>query len=264
MKSVIFYGASNTFGVGLHTFRPIYLNETGVKFINWPYNQTDLDNDFIEKNRWTGKVANYINRNEINISHVGGSPAAMLYELNKTDLTDVDYIFFEFSGIYNYFDKFIHGEYYPKTPHEIEMFLTNGKKDKPELRQRIIEWLKKYKPIEFIEEVLELFKYKIENELSDKKIIILFWHNALEGSNNNINSEKYSWLKKYIVKFPTKKNIDNNIVHNLLLEEKLTVSHEHPLSHLFLKDIHAGLKGNKRVAEIVINHINEKEITNSW
>jgi len=264
MKSVIFFGASNTFGVGLHTFRECYLTEDGIKQITWPYNQTDEDNIFIKEKRWTKKVAEFLNRKEINVSGVGGSPAAILYELNRIDLLETDYIFFEFSGFYNYFDTFFHGLDYPKTPHEIEAFLTNNKNDNIELRNRIIKWIENYNPDEFMATILALFKQKVEQELSDKKIIILFWHNAFNGSTNDINSEKFDWLRKYMVKFPTKKDKDNYIVHNLLLEEKLTVSDEHPLANLFKNDIHAGIKGNDRVAEIVINYINEKETTNSW
>lgn len=266
MKSVIFFGSSNTFGVGLHTFRENYLTEKGIKEITWPYNQNHHDNTFIKKNRWTNNVATFLKRDEINISAVGGSPAATLYTLNNTDLNSVDYIFFEFSGIYNYYDTFMHGLDYPKTPHEIEKFLTNDKNNNPELRKRILNWLDNYNPEEFIDSTLKLLKEKIEN-LNDKKFIILFWHGPKHDGGRSIidfNSEKYKWLKKYMIKFPTKFDSDNYIVHNLIKEKKLTVSDEHPLSHLMHEDIHAGIKGNELVAKIVIDYINEKENTNSW
>ena len=102
MKSVIFFGSSNTFGIGLHTFRDCYLTKDGIKEIKWPYIQNDEDNLFIKENRWPNKISKFLNREEINISEVGGSPAAALYKLQITDLDDIDYIFFEFSGIYNY------------------------------------------------------------------------------------------------------------------------------------------------------------------
>jgi hypothetical protein len=266
MKSVIFFGSSNTFGVGLHTFREYYLNEDGIRKLDWPYIQNDEDNLFIKENRWTNKVSKFLNREEINISEVGGSPAAALYKLQITDLDNIDYIFFEFSGIYNYYDRFMHGIEYPKTPHEIEAFLTNGKNDNTELRKRILEWIDSYNPHQFIDTVLESLKEKIE-ELKDKKLIILFWHGPYHDNGVgkiNFDEEKYSWLKKYMVKFPTKSDINNYIVHNLIVEEKLRVVDEHPLSHLMHEDIHAGIKGNKIVSEIIINCINEKETTNSW
>ena len=266
MKSVIFFGSSNTFGVGLHTFRDCYLSEDGIKQITWPYYELGEDKFFIQENRWTNNVAQFLNREEINISEVGGSPAAALYKLQITDLENIDYIFFEFSGIYNYYDRFMHGVEYPKTPHEIEAFLTNGKNDNPELRERILKWLKEYNPHEFIDTILKLLKEKIEN-LKDKKFIILFWHGPKHDNGRsimNFNSQKYEWLKKYMIKFPTESDPDNYIVHNLIKEKKLTVSDEHPLSHLMHEDIHAGIQGNKSVADIVINYINEKETTNSW
>lgn len=265
MKSVIFLGSSNTFGVGLHTFRPEYLTESGIKELKFPYYELGEDKEFIRENRWTNQVSKFLKREEINISAAGGSPAASLYNLNNTDLSDIDYIFFEFSGIYNYHDRFFHGDDYPNTPHEIEAFLTNGKNDRPELRKRIMDWIENYNPTEFIDGILELLNKKIK-ELSDKKIIILFWHDAVHGGNEKLdfNSEKYSWLKEYMVKFPTKTDKDNYIVHNFILENKLRVCDEHPLSKLMNQDIHAGIQGNKIVAEIVINYINEKETTNSW
>jgi hypothetical protein len=67
-----------------------------------------------------------------------------------------------------------------------------------------------------------------------------------------------------MIKFPTESDPDNYIVHNLIKEKKLTVSDEHPLSHLMHEDIHAGIEGNQIVSEIIINYINEKETTNSW
>ena len=266
MKSVIFFGSSNTFGVGLHTFKDDYMSIDGVKKLSWPYNQSYEDDQFIKSVRWSNIVADFLNREEINISEVGGSPAAALYKLQITDLDNIDYIFFEFSGIYNYYDRFMHGVEYPKTPHEIESFLTNGKNDKPELRERILKWLEEYNPHEFIDTTLKSLKEKIEN-LNDKKFIILFWHGPHHDDGRsimNFNSQKYEWLKKYMIKFPTNSDPDNYIVHNLIKEKKLKVSDEHPLSHLMHEDIHAGIKGNELVASIVINYINEKETTNSW
>lgn len=255
-KSVLFLGSSNTFGVGLHTFKEEYLTENGAKTLKWPYNQTGEDNEFIKSVRWTKYVSEYIQRNEINVAEAGGSPAESLYRLENMNLENIDYIFFEFSGIYNFFDRYFHNTEYPKTPHEIEAFLTNGKNDRPELRNRILEWLVNYDADEFIGEVLHLLKKKID-VLNDKKIVVLFWH-------GEIDFEKYDWIQKYIVKFPTKENPDNYIVHNWLVENELRICDEHPMKEFMYSDIHAGLKGNKLISEIVINHVNEKENTNSW
>lgn len=258
MESVLYLGSSNTFGVGLHTFKSEYLTESGAKSLTWPYRQTSEDDKFIKSVRWTARVSDFLKRKEINVAEAGGSPAESLYRLQNMDLTNIDYIFFEFSGIYNYFDRYFHNDEYPKTPHEIEAFLTNGKNDNPQLRQRILDWLDAYNPNEFIDEVLVLLKQKIE-EITDKKIVILFWHGDLD-----FNNEKYSWLKKYMIKFPTKNNENNFIVHNWVVENSLRICDEHPMKQFIYEDIHAGIKGNELIAEIVINYINEKEVTNSW
>jgi hypothetical protein len=101
-----------------------------------------------------------------------------------------------------------------------------------------------------------LLKKKID-VLNDKKIVVLFWH-------GEIDFEKYDWIQKYIVKFPTKENPNNYIVHNWVVENELRICDEHPMKEFMYSDIHAGLKGNKLISEIVINHVNEKENTNSW
>ena len=260
MKSVIFLGSSNTFGVGLHTFKDDYISIDGVKKLTWPYYQSYEDDQFIKSVRWSSIVSNYLNLEEINIAEAGGSPAESLYRLQNLNLTNTDYIFFEFSAIYNYFDRYFNNSDYPKTPHEIESFLTNGKNDKPELRERIINWLNNYNPEEFIDEVLLLLKIKIQ-ELSDKKIIILFWH---DYNNINFAHPKYNWMTKYMIKFPTKQNPFNYIIHNWICENKWRVCDEHPFSEYMYEDIHAGIIGNKEVASKIINYIDEKEITNSW
>jgi hypothetical protein len=266
-KYALFLGASNTFGVGLHTFREVYMSEEGANKLRWPYNQSPQhDNPFIYENRWTNIVSNYINRKEINIAEAGGSPAESLHRLEVYEpLTNIDYIFFEFSAIYHYFDKYLHNSQYPKTPREIERFLTNGKNDRPELRERIINWLINYNAEEFTNEVLTTLKNKLET-LTDKKVIILLWRDC----RIDVESAEHSWLKKYLVKFPTQQDENNYVVHNLIEERKLRVMDEYPFFHILQRnypeteDIHAGLEGNKLVANIIINHLNEKKLIDSW
>lgn len=269
-KCVLFLGASNTFGVGLHVFRDIYMSELGANTLVWPYNQLREDNKFIYKNRWTAKVSGYLNRKEINVGEAGGSPAESLHILENRDLTNIDYIFFEFSGIYSYFDKYFHNAHspahirYPRTPHEIETFLTNGKNDRPELRERITNWLVNYDAKEFIDEVFVTLKNKIET-LHEKKFIILFWNEC----EINLEDNKYRWLKDYTVQFPTEDNKNNYVVQNLLNEKKLRVMDEYPFFHILqtkypkIIDIHAGLVGNKLIANIIINYLDEKKLVNS-
>lgn len=269
--NALYLGSSNTFGVGLHMFRDIYMSERGANKIIWPYNQSGSDNEFIYKHRWTNKVSKHINRKEINVGEAGGSPAESLYILDNTDLTNIDYIFFEFSAIYSYFDKYFHNSpdfykfRYPRTPHEIERFLTNGKNDRPKLKERILDWLVSYNPTEFIDEVFITLKNKIET-LHDKKFIILLWRECYI----NLEEEKYSWLKEYAVKFPTDNNQNNYSVQDLLDEKKLRVMDEYPFFHIVKKnypeiiDIHAGMRGNKLVADIIINHLDEKKLISRW
>ena len=83
MKSVIFLGSSNTFGVGLHTFKDDYMCIDGVKKLTWPYYQSYEDDQFIKSVRWSNIVSNYLNLEEINIAEAGGLPAESLYRLQN-------------------------------------------------------------------------------------------------------------------------------------------------------------------------------------
>ena len=67
-----------------------------------------------------------------------------------------------------------------------------------------------------------------------------------------------------MVKFPTNQNKNNYIVHNWVLENDYRVCDEHPMKKFMYPDIHAGVKGNEEVYKLVIKHIDEKEVTNSW
>jgi hypothetical protein len=269
MKQALFLGASNTHGVGLHFFRDFYKDWNNVR-AEWPYKETGDDYQFIDENRFSKKLSDYLNVKEFNYSHAGGSPAEALHILSKTDLTDVEYIFFELSSIYSYFDRFFHTHFdstiqkaVPRTPNEIEAFLTNGKNDDSELKERIIQWLIDYNPKEFMKEIFsKLVEFiKLHPHI---KFSILIWREELDSQNIDLQ-----FLQKYIVKFPLKPEPDNILVEKYLTCKSLRVCDEFPyISKLPFpvthSDLHPSLNGHQRIFEILKNHINEKNNTNTW
>lgn len=269
MKQALFLGASNTHGVSLHFFRELYKDINNVR-PEWPYTEIPGDKEFIEEHRFATKLSNYLNVQQLNYSHAGGSPAEALHILSKTDLTNVEYIFFELSCIYSYFDRFFHTHWdyeknkaAPRTPTEIEAFLTNGNNDDPELKERIIQWLIDFNPKAFMKEIFSRLVEFIKTH-PHIKFTILIWREDLDSTNTDLD-----FLQKYIVKFPIRPLPNNILVEPYLTYHKLRVCDEFehigvmkfPEGH---SDLHPSLNGHQRLFEILKNHINEKNNTNTW
>jgi hypothetical protein len=272
-SKAIFLGASNTFGCGLHLFSGAYDSVDRIKSLDKSSIAspvTEADKEFIRTHRWSSKIAKYLGREEVNVSRAGGSPAETLNILQQSDLSDVDYVFIEFSNIYSFYDRYFFdhetaGNPMPRTPGEVEEFLTNGKRDRPELRERITQWVLKFNPKEFNDEIMLLFEQALNGPLlKDKKVVVIWWKPHI-FDNVVFDPDHYTFLKKYAVRFPFPGGENNYSAHNMILNTNLTVYQEHPHgAHLAFPDDHASPRGSDLVADIIINHINEKNSTNSW
>lgn len=277
MKKAVFLGASNTYGVGLWFFRDCYKDLNNV-ITTWPYPAQSLDDSkFVKNNRYSSLVSTHLNLTEINVGEAGGSPAQSLHLLNKMNLDEIEYVVFEFSCLTSFFDRYFYESvdtsnpnntvHIPKTPGEIESFLTNGKNDRPELRERIYDWLDTFNPDEFTDEVLDTIKEFID---TNKKIkfIILIWRNH-NPTHFKFDSDKFKWILNHSPKFPIKSNENNILVEDYLTENKIRVCDEFvhinemkfPAGHT---DLHPSLNGHKHIFEILKNYIDEKNTTNSW
>jgi len=234
--------------------------------ISSPYEE---DQPFVFNLRWSKRIADYLNRTELNLSQAGGSPAESLHLLQLTDLSDVDYIFIELSGIFSFYDRYMFPlgmhNLVPRTPREIEKFLTDGKKDRPELRKKIKEWLVTFDPVSFTDEVMAALEKELQTpEMQDKKIAFIWWRYS-RITDDAVDRNRYPFFDKYAVKFPYPGNENNYEAEAMLLDLKLTVYQEHPLGeHMAFPDPHAGIKGNDLIYECIRRHIDEKESTNSW
>lgn len=273
-KKAVFLGASNTYGVGLWFFREHYLDLNNLD-TRYPYPiESREDIEFTHKNRFSFLLSNYLNLKEVNVGEAGGSPAESLYLLNKMDLNEIEYVIFEFSALTSFFDKYFYdspngdiNKLNPRTPSEIESFLTNGKNDRQELREKIYKWLDNFDPIEYTVEVFNTIQ-KFINDNKHIKFIILVWRNS-DVKNVKLDSEDYLWLSKYSPKFPIEKNSNNILVESYLKENKHRVCDEFihhdlmdfPIGH---KDLHPSVNGHKKIFEILKSYIDEKNSTNSW
>jgi len=268
-KKAVFLGASNTYGVGLSLFRDYYLDSKNVDSTH-PYpNPTHEDYQFICQNRFSHLLSEYLGTSEVNVSEAGGSPAESLYLLNKMNLDEIEYVIFEFSSPYSFFDRYFYqgsdpSDPIPRTPKEIESFLTNGKNDRPELREKIYKWLDTFNPEEFTNEVFSSIK-KFISKNKHIKFVILFWRNY----NINLSSDDFKWMLNYVPKFPLDRNKENIFVETLLEENKMRVCDE--FIHIDkikytngIRDRHPSLNGHRKIFEILQNYIDEKNSTDSW
>jgi hypothetical protein len=225
---------------------------------------------FIKENRFSKLLSTHLNLIEVNESSAGGSPAQSLYLLSKMNLDEIEYVVFEFSAITSFFDRYIFEHTVdknklPKTPGEIENFLTNGKNDRPELRKSIYNWLEKYDANEFTKEIFYTIKEFIETN-KRIKFVLLLWRNV----DVNIELLKYhKWILNYTPIFPIISNNKNILVEDYLVENKLRVCDEFihidkmnfPINHT---DNHPSLNGHKKIFEVLKSYIDEKNSTNSW
>ena len=267
MQKIVFLGASNIFGVGIHAFRDYYLNSDNVNS-NLLYSFDSHDNlKFIKENRFSGLISSYLNLKEENRSEAGGSPAQSLYLLSKMNLDEIDYVVFEISALNSFFDRFLYDKGLnnpPKTPSEIEAFLTNGKNDNPELREKIYKWLDGFNYSAFVHELFDKLRDLVENT-KRIKFIFLIWRKF----NIKFPCEKTDWILDYTPTFPIDENVSNIYVEKYLTKNKLRVCDEfvhYELLGLNPKhpDVHPSLNGHIKIFEIIKSYIDEKNSTNSW
>ena len=267
MKKAIFLGASNTHGVGLHLFRDVYEFEENVDF-RFPLVPNTEDKLFIEENRFSKQLSSYLKVEEINKSEAGGSPAESLHILSQTDLTDVEYIIFEFSTIYSYFDRYFHVDFdhekncsIPRTPTEIQAFL--NKSNDTELNERIIDWVINYNAKEFMNEVFKQISEFIKSH-PELKFIIMIWREDVD-----LESDNLKFIKNNIVKFPLLNNPDNILVEKYLTENKNRVHDEFKWIANFpfpptMRELHPSLNGHNKIFEILKSYIDERNTLNNW
>lgn len=267
MKKAIFLGASNTHGVGLHWFRDIYNLEENV-YSEFPYPKIAEDELFIESNRFSKQLSTYLNVEEVNKSEAGGSPAESLHILSQTDLTDVEYIIFEFSTIYSYFDRYFHVDFdykknraIPRTPTEIQAFL--NKSNDNELNERIVDWIINYNPTEFMNEIFKQITEFIKSH-PHLKFVIMMWRENVDLDADNLKN-----IKNNIVKFPLLNNPNNILVEEYLTENGNRICDEFKWVNKIplpsnTKELHPSLNGHNKIFEILKSYIDERNTLNNW
>lgn len=269
--TIIFTGASNTFGLGLEIeFRDKYnddkwLEENGL-FLPLP--REPEDRVFWKKHRWTKLVSDDLGLIEYNVhdeflneSHpMGGNSIETLWLLNRDSdslkpvLDRTKYIVFEMGHI-RWWDETLHGagnsNQYPNTVLEI-IDLINNKKSDSMIVAKALGWIR---------------------DLDEK----IYWDTAYK---------KYKDFKKlypqiqfimlpFASQLPFPDNIEPNLLNDIididkyqgiygyLTQNKLTIG---DVAKAFngnykynRKDDHPSSEGHRHIANFVINHINKNK-----
>lgn len=106
MKSIVFAGSSITWGEGLHYYSNLpHLNLYAESFDRADYTLEHIK--FIEENRFSRLVANAFDTKDVVRYENGGTTKLMLdFIKNDVDLTQCDYIIFQFTDAFRDFGKF--------------------------------------------------------------------------------------------------------------------------------------------------------------
>jgi hypothetical protein len=267
--TIIFTGASNTFGLGLEIeFRDKYnddkwLEENGL-FLPLPREPEDIQ--FWKKYRWSKLVCEDLNMIEHNIhdnflhqSHpLGGNSIETLWFLNrdkkelKPVLDRTKYIIFEM-GFIRWWDEELHGagnpNDYPNTVLEI-IDLINNKNSDGKTVAKALDWIKDFDETIYWNECFKKYK-NLKEEYPEIEFVIVPWASRASFLNSNIK-------EYYTDMIETGKYVG---IYDYLINNKLTIGDTAKAFNgnyrYNTKDDHPSSEGHRHVANFVINHINK-------
>lgn len=271
--TIIFSGQSNTFGLGLEWELDPELNDENFlkKGITLPIhvNRVDEFQKYWRPHRWSKLVSDALGYNEYNVHdkehgrRLGGNGHETMWhlivkhELLSDVLEKTKYIVLEI-GYVRWWDKDYHGipggDKLPSTPIEIENYINSKNPDENVVREAI-KWVENYDPGVYMEySFRKLLEFsKIYPEIG---IVLVPW--AAYSYDTLLDVELRGLFNKCIVN--TKPYAG---VFDLLTKEKLLVGDKakafngnYKYNH---REEHASIEGQKRVAELVINHIKKLE-----
>jgi hypothetical protein len=267
--TIIFSGASNTFGLGLEIeFRDKYnddawLTENGM-MLPLPREREDIP--FWKEHRWSKLVCEELGMIEHNVHDeflnesqpMGGNSIETLWFLNrdsdalKTVLDRTKYIVFEMGSI-RWWDEKLHGlgnpNDYPNTVLEI-IDLINNKDSSPQTVSKALDWIR---------------------DLDEK----IYWDTAFKKYKNlkNLHPEIEFIMLPWAAQIPFKNDIANDFLNDIvdvgkypgiygyLKQNRLTVgdvAKAYNGNYKYnTKDDHPSSLGHRHVANFVINHINK-------
>lgn len=271
--TIIFSGASHTFGLGLEWELDPELNseEYLQKGIHIPIPRLAHYQKYWRENRWPTLVCNELGYKQFNIHDeenkkefslkIGGNAVETIYSLVKNEkwlkelIGKTKYVIFEVGHI-RWFDETLHGSTdgykYPNTVLEIIEVLNNPNTDN-EVLAKTLEWLSKVDMNVYTIELMKKIKF-LQEEYKEITFLVLPWHAGHDSITNykDINIIDVIHNK---TRYPE--------VNNFLQRNSLQVHHKAKAFNGNYKynyrEDHASIEGHKCVAEMVINYIKKLE-----
>jgi hypothetical protein len=272
--TILFTGASHTFGLGLEWELDTELNseeylENGV---NLPIPRPVVYQKYWRENRWPTLVCNELGYKQYNVHDlenkikVGGNAVETIWMLSRNEnkinelFQKTKYVILEGAGHIRWYDENLHGSIdghkYPNTVLEM-IELINNPNSEPSVVAKTLEWIRETDPTAYMLEFTNKIKHLIKT-YPEIKFLILPWHISDDG--NMFNKETF--LKENLIEIKE----DNNrysCVNSFLQACKLQVWNKAKAFNGNYKynyrEDHASIEGHQRVANMVINHIKKLE-----
>jgi hypothetical protein len=265
----IFGGGSVTMGLGLEIeLRPKYNDDVWLKEngLILPLPREEEDKQYWKENRYSKIVSDYFNLIEYNIHdnygiQMGGNAIDMLWFITRNNkkfediLKNTKYIFLEI-GFIRWWDPNLHGkdDRFPSTINEILEYIENPNNDYS-ITSNAIEWLSKLDINLFWEE-----SFKKLNELKsinpEIKFIIIPW--SVNDNDYKMTKLIDEQIKNEFLEIDGHSSIMNYLNENKLMVGDVAKAFNGTYKYNY-KDLHPCVKGHKKIADMIINHINKNE-----
>lgn len=277
--TIIFSGASHTFGLGLEWELDPELNseEYLQKGIHIPIPRLPHYQNYWREYRWPTLVCKELGYKQFNVHDednkkeyqlkIGGNAVETVWQLTKNEdllselLSKTKYVILEV-GYIRWYDENLHGgidgDRYPNTILEMIQLIENPNSNN-EVVAKTLDWIKEVDPEAYMLELYTKIEY-LKQKYPEITFLILPWHTNYDGIDSS-NS-----LKENIIQI-----IENGkkylCVNDFQLREKIQVWNKAKAfngNYKFnYREDHGSIEGHQRIAKIVVNHIkkleNEKE-----
>lgn len=271
--TIIFSGQSNTFGLGLEWELDPELNDENFlrKGVTLPFHveRYERNQQYWRPHRWPKLVSDALGYKEYNVHdrengvRLGGNGSESMWHLlaKHEQLTDIlektKYIVLEI-GYVRWWDVNYHGmpggDKLPSTPIEIQNYINSKNPDDSVVREAI-KWVQNYDLGIYMEESFKKL-VKFTKMYPEIEIVLVPW--AAYTYDTLLDDELNDLFKKCIVNVRPYSG-----VFDMLEKEKLLVCHKAKAFNGNYKynyrEDHASLEGQKRVAELVIEHIKNRK-----
>jgi len=274
--TIIFTGASHTFGLGLEWELDPTLNsdEYLEQGINLPIPRPRFYEKYWREYRWPTLVCNELGYNQCNVHdkenliQIGADSVNTLWMMVRDEnkikslLSKTKYVIIEGAGHIRWYDENLHGgaegHKYPNTVLEMIELINNPESDQS-IVSKTLQWILETDPTAYMIELANKIKYLIQN-YPEIKFLILPWHNTIDGD----MLTKHNFLKQHIIEIKENKKSWPSIT-SFLEENKLQVWNKAKAFNgnydYNYREDHASIEGHQRVANMVINHIKKLEGT---